>query len=133
MSSAALSYEGLDGVVRRCRLLFAPRPDELTEADALFQVSLPPRAEATFYLTVACERGGVAPPVLSYDQGVGRATAALEGAEAARRGGHRMDAHLQPGNVPFFEWLGWQRVGGLAPYAGIPHQRMMIDLTTVPR
>ena len=54
-------------------------------------------------------------------------------AEAARRGGHRMDAHIQPGNVPFFEWLGWQRVGALAPYAGIPHQRMMIDLTTAPR
>jgi predicted N-acetyltransferase YhbS len=54
-------------------------------------------------------------------------------AEAARRGGYRMDAHIQPGNVPFFEWLGWQRVGTLAPYAGIPHQRMMIDLTTAPR
>jgi len=54
-------------------------------------------------------------------------------AEAARRGGQRMDAYIQPGNVPFFEWLGWQRAGGLAPYAGIPHQRMTIDLTTVPR
>ena len=54
-------------------------------------------------------------------------------AEAARRGGQRMDAYIQPGNVPFFEWLGWQRAGGLAPYAGIPHQRMAIDLTTVPR
>lgn len=53
--------------------------------------------------------------------------------EAARRGGHRMDAYIQPGNVPFFEWLGWQRAGRLAPYAGIPHQRMVIDLTTVPR
>jgi putative N-acetyltransferase (TIGR04045 family) len=52
---------------------------------------------------------------------------------AARRGGHRMNAYIQPGNVPFFEWLGWQRAGGLAPYAGIPHQRMVIDLTTVPR
>ena len=52
---------------------------------------------------------------------------------AARRGGTRMEAYIQPGNVPFFEWLGWQRAGGLAPYAGIPHQRMVIDLTTVPR
>jgi putative N-acetyltransferase (TIGR04045 family) len=54
-------------------------------------------------------------------------------AEAARRGGHRMDAYIQPGNVPFFEWLGWQRAGGLAAYAGIPHQRMVVDLTAVPR
>jgi putative N-acetyltransferase (TIGR04045 family) len=52
---------------------------------------------------------------------------------AARRGGHRMEAYIQPGNVPFFEWLGWQRAGGLAPYAGVPHQRMVIALTAVPR
>jgi putative N-acetyltransferase (TIGR04045 family) len=53
-------------------------------------------------------------------------------ATAARRGGTSMQAYIQPGNVPFFEWLGWQRTGGLAPYAGIPHQRMVIDLTTIP-
>jgi putative N-acetyltransferase (TIGR04045 family) len=52
---------------------------------------------------------------------------------AARRGGRVMEAHIQPGNVAFFEWLGWERTGGLAPYAGIPHQRMVIDLTGVPR
>jgi len=51
---------------------------------------------------------------------------------AARRGGTCMEAYIQPGNVPFFEWLGWQRAGGLAPYAGILHQRMVIDLTTAP-
>src|SRR6266699_1348227 len=26
-------------------------------------------------------------------------------------------------------WLGWQRAGDLVDYAGIPHQRMLIDLT----
>lgn len=52
---------------------------------------------------------------------------------AARRGGARMQAYIQPGNVTFFEWLGWRRAGALAPYAGVPHQRMVIDLTTVPR
>ncbi len=50
---------------------------------------------------------------------------------AALRGGRRMEAYVQPANVTFFEWLGWQRVGGLVDYAGIPHQRMVIDLTTV--
>jgi putative N-acetyltransferase (TIGR04045 family) len=53
-------------------------------------------------------------------------------ATAAQRGGTCMQAYIQPGNVPIFEWLGWQRTGGLAPYAGIPHQRMVIDLTTIP-
>ena len=54
-------------------------------------------------------------------------------ATAAGRSGRQMEAYIQPGNVTFFEWLGWQRAGALAPYAGIPHQRMVIDLTTVLR
>jgi putative N-acetyltransferase (TIGR04045 family) len=49
-------------------------------------------------------------------------------ATAAARGGREMEAYVQPANVTFFEWLGWRRVGGLVTYAGIPHQRMLIDL-----
>jgi len=51
---------------------------------------------------------------------------------AALRGGRRMEAYVQPANVSFFEWLGWQRAGGPVDYVGIPHQRMLIDLTAVP-
>jgi putative N-acetyltransferase (TIGR04045 family) len=47
-------------------------------------------------------------------------------ATAAARGGREMEAYIQPANVTFFEWLGWQRTGGLVSYAGIPHQRMLI-------
>jgi hypothetical protein len=39
-----------------------------------------------------------------------------------------MEAFIQPANVAFFRWLGWRRTGGLVDYAGIPHQRMLIDL-----
>jgi putative N-acetyltransferase (TIGR04045 family) len=49
-------------------------------------------------------------------------------AEAAARGGQEMEAYIQPANVTFFEWLGWRRVGGIVPYAGISHQRMLIGL-----
>jgi putative N-acetyltransferase (TIGR04045 family) len=49
-------------------------------------------------------------------------------ATAAQRGGRGMEAYVQPANVTFFEWLGWQRAGGLVDYAGIPHQRMLIAL-----
>jgi putative N-acetyltransferase (TIGR04045 family) len=49
-------------------------------------------------------------------------------ATAAARGGAEMEAYIQPANVTFFEWLGWRRTGGLVTYAGIPHQRMLIDL-----
>ena len=48
---------------------------------------------------------------------------------AARRGGREMEAFIQPANVAFFRWLGWRRTGDLVDYAGIPHQRMLIDLT----
>jgi putative N-acetyltransferase (TIGR04045 family) len=48
---------------------------------------------------------------------------------AGRLGGREMEAFIQPANVAFFRWLGWRRAGGLVDYAGIPHQRMLIDLT----
>jgi putative N-acetyltransferase (TIGR04045 family) len=47
---------------------------------------------------------------------------------AGRLGGREMEAFIQPANVAFFRWLGWRRTGGLVEYAGIAHQRMVIDL-----
>jgi putative N-acetyltransferase (TIGR04045 family) len=47
---------------------------------------------------------------------------------AAMLGGQEMEAFIQPANVAFFRWLGWRSVGSLVDYAGIPHQRMLIDL-----
>jgi putative N-acetyltransferase (TIGR04045 family) len=48
---------------------------------------------------------------------------------AARLGGREMEAFIQPANIAFFRWLGWERAGDLVDYAGLPHQRMLIDLT----
>jgi putative N-acetyltransferase (TIGR04045 family) len=48
---------------------------------------------------------------------------------AARLGGREMEAFIQPANIAFFRWLGWERTGDLVDYAGLPHQRMLIDLT----
>lgn len=47
---------------------------------------------------------------------------------AADRGGQQMLAYIQPPNVVFFQHLGWRPVGDVQPYAGRPHQRMVIDL-----
>jgi putative N-acetyltransferase (TIGR04045 family) len=47
---------------------------------------------------------------------------------ASRLGGFVMVAQIQPANVPFFERLGWYRVGDPAPYVGRLHQQMAIDL-----
>jgi putative N-acetyltransferase (TIGR04045 family) len=51
-------------------------------------------------------------------------------AAAGQLGGQQMEAYIQPANVTFFEHLGWQRTGGLVSYAGIPHQRMLIGLSS---
>jgi putative N-acetyltransferase (TIGR04045 family) len=48
---------------------------------------------------------------------------------AADLGGVEMVAHVQAGNVRFFERLGWRRRGEPEVYVGLPHQRMAIDLT----
>ena len=49
-------------------------------------------------------------------------------ATAGADGGREMEAFIQPANVAFFEWLGWRRTGGIVPYAGLGHQRMVIAL-----
>ena len=49
---------------------------------------------------------------------------------AARLGGREMEAFIQPANIAFFRWLGWERTGDLVDYACLPHQRMLIDLTS---
>lgn len=43
-------------------------------------------------------------------------------------GGERMIAYIQLTNVPFFEHLGWSRVGDPVGYVGLPHQQMDIAL-----
>jgi glycogen debranching enzyme len=54
--AAVLAYKGLDGVFRRTRIEFTPRPVLLTTNEALFNVSLGPQEETSIYSTVACQR-----------------------------------------------------------------------------
>jgi putative N-acetyltransferase (TIGR04045 family) len=52
---------------------------------------------------------------------------------AAQLGGVEMVAHVQVGNVRFFERLEWLRRGEPEVYVGRPHQLMSIDLTALAR
>ena len=45
-------------------------------------------------------------------------------------GGSRMLAHIQLGNVAFFELLGWSADGRPAPFHGVEHQLMTIPLSS---
>jgi glycogen debranching enzyme len=117
-----LAYRGLDGVVRRSRLLFQPAPARLAGDRAVFEVSLGPQEEAAVRLTVACERDGAAPVVLPYEQALDAATTALTGR-------HWAGLH-SPTNSQFDAWVNravadlhmlvTHTAAGPYPAAGVP-------------
>ena len=60
--------------------------------------------------------------------GVGAPLVRYAVATAGSLAGQRMVAHIQPQNVALFRHLGWHEIGGLASYAGRPHQLMATGL-----
>jgi putative N-acetyltransferase (TIGR04045 family) len=60
--------------------------------------------------------------------GLGASLVRYAVATAGAWGGSRMVAQIQPGNVRFFEALGWAAVGEPADYLGVLHQPMSIAL-----
>jgi len=60
--------------------------------------------------------------------GLGASLVRYAVATAGALGGSRMVAQIQPGNVRFFEALGWAAVGDPADYLGVLHQQMSIAL-----
>lgn len=52
--SATISYRGLDGVVRRTRIQFAPAPERISSSDIRFEVALEPKQETTYNLIISC-------------------------------------------------------------------------------
>jgi putative N-acetyltransferase (TIGR04045 family) len=64
-------------------------------------------------------------------RGVGAPLVRCAVAAAGVHGGRLMEAHIQLGNVSFFERLGWTRAGETELYAGLVHQPMHIALPTV--
>jgi len=119
-----LAYEGLDHVVRRTRLEFAPVPERLTASEAHFTVSLGPQQEALVHVTAVCETGHnelPAPP--PFDVALGRAVDDLHGARTEA-------ADVGTSNERFNDWVNrsladldmmiTRTPGGLYPYAGVP-------------
>jgi glycogen debranching enzyme len=57
----ALSYHGLDGVIRRTCFQFSPQPSAFTEHDASFEFALAPNEERSLFGLIACEHGAEKP------------------------------------------------------------------------
>ena len=53
--SVEISYRGLDGVLRTTLIVCSPAPSNISEGEMRFDLSLEPRTEAIFNVTVACD------------------------------------------------------------------------------
>jgi glycogen debranching enzyme len=62
-----LGYRGLDDLLRRTILAFAPAPTMLTASTATFRFSLRPQDELVLQAAVACERGSSAARLLLFE------------------------------------------------------------------
>jgi len=114
-------YEGLDGVERRSAICFSPAPARLSEGEAEFKVTIPPRDRKVIYLEVGNET--VPPSRQRFRSAAARARWAMR---SKRRAGGTV---FSSGRV-FNDWLTRARSDiallttdldtGPYPYAGIP-------------
>ncbi len=65
--AAVLAYQGLDGILRRTRIEFSPRPTSLDTGGVSYSVKLNPADETSFFCTVSCQRGESLECIASYE------------------------------------------------------------------
>jgi glycogen debranching enzyme len=121
--SVLLGYRGLDGIVRRTLLHFVPPPSLLSASAARLDLRLRPREEATFSVTVACQRQPTAGQLLPFD--LARAEA-----ETDLRRYRARSCHLRTSNGQMNAWIKravsdvhmmtTELATGPYPYAGVP-------------
>jgi glycogen debranching enzyme len=119
-----LGYEGLDGVVRRTAVEFQPRPAELLNGSARFDLSLAAQQSETIFLVANCQAAPRPRPVgKAHDEAYAAMGATIEEAQ-------RQQATIVTGNQQFNRWIHrsaadlqmmiTQTEHGLYPYAGVP-------------
>jgi glycogen debranching enzyme len=120
-----LGYQGLDGVIRRTRLEFHPRPAYLDASLARFAVSLAPQAQEQIFLAVRCESEptGAHPLPAGFDE-------SRRALSRSRSAADRSHASVSTGNEQVNQWISRSKADlqmmlsttpyGLYPYAGVP-------------
>jgi glycogen debranching enzyme len=119
-----LAYEGLDHTVRRTHVRCTPFPARVTSDCLVLETQLPPHADKTWDLTIACEiESRRSQIVLSYEQARAEADRTLQ--EATSR-----DCHIYTSNEQFNDWMNRssadlhmlisETAEGPYPYAGVP-------------
>ena len=118
-----MTYDGLDGIVRRTRLTCTPSPTRLVESEAYFDAPLPAKGEITFFLTISCETPASVVHPVAYQSALSEASRVLYAA--------KQDAcHIYTSNEGFNDWLNRSFADlqmmntdmpqGPYPYAGVP-------------
>jgi glycogen debranching enzyme len=118
-----LAYRGLDDVVRRTTLRFSPTPADLTESRAEFSELLPPLAEKTYFITIACHPPCPEDRIPGFEE-------ALSGATKEWHANRAGLPNVFTSNEQFNDWLTrsdadlhmmvTQTPQGPYPYAGVP-------------
>jgi glycogen debranching enzyme len=120
-----LAYEGLDGRLRRTRIVFDPPPTRLSESAATYQIRLEPGEAASYRWAIACEVNAESHAEVEpcYEKVVQEAAGALECADAR-------EPHIFTSNEQFNDWLNrsiadlhmmrTETPYGPYPYAGVP-------------
>jgi glycogen debranching enzyme len=121
--SVALAYRGLDGIVRRTRMDFSPKPNAMGPGSAAFSVRLDPHREAAIYLRASCEVEHEPVSDKAFEQAYNEVRSAYQS---------RCDSvcTVETSNEQFNDWLTRSRADifmmltqtehGPYPYAGIP-------------
>jgi glycogen debranching enzyme len=118
-----LAYEGLDRVIRRARLEFSPLPSTIENHEVSYVVEMEPKAQAVFFLTIACEVDQQAAPPAEFEP-------AFAAVERALHEFKQDSCQVSTGNERFNPWLNRSIAdlhmmvsttrAGPYPYAGVP-------------
>jgi glycogen debranching enzyme len=120
---AILGYHGLDGVIRRTRFEFSPRPASLNAQEARFQFTLKPGGETSLFVLIACEHGMEKPDPVSFPVAFASLTTPANGTQ-------QQDCRIATSSESFDAWLNRSSADlrtlvegnpeGPYPYAGVP-------------
>ena len=118
-----MAYRGLDRVVRRTRLEFAPKPTSINEQQACFELALQPGEERSVFGVVACEHQEEKPSHASFASAFSSLSAPIEEATL-------QDCRISTSSDSFNAWLNRSTADlrmlaegnpeGPYPYAGVP-------------
>ncbi len=118
-----LSYQGLDGVIRRTHIRCVGVPSTSERGSIRVDIKLEPQQETEFSMEVICQRDASAVPTVGFDEALLRVQKELQDASVAA-------VDIYTSNEQFNDWLNRSRADlnmliahtehGPYPYAGVP-------------